>query len=206
MFRDPDETSYLETLYGDEPHEIRKIRESCPKGLRKMQMSHSECRILSFFLKVIKANKVLELGTLVGCSTAWIATSLSGNSPLVVSVEKSLNNYNLAKKNLDGFYLKERIELLLDDAKEFLTTCKTQFDAIFIDAKKLEYKEYLPLSKKRLRSSGFLIADNTLMLDNDRMPELSKAIHDFNLIVEADPELNSIIIPTGAGMTIATKV
>lgn len=202
MFRNSTDKTYLEQLYKPEPIHIKKIRESCPENLKKMQMSYPECRVLSFLLGVIKANKVLELGTLVGCSAAWIAESLSGDNPLVVTVEKSLDNYEIAKKNLST---NKRVKLVHGDALEFFWSCTEMFDAIFIDAKKREYKAYLELSKKHLREGGMLIADNTLMIDYEAIPEISEAVHEFNSLIESDNDLTSVIIPTVSGLTVAIK-
>jgi caffeoyl-CoA O-methyltransferase len=202
MFRNSQKENYLDILYKSEPDYIKKIRESCPENLKKMQMNHSECRLLSFFLKSIKANKVLELGTLVGCSAAWIAESISGEKPLVITVEKSIKNYEIAKKNLSA---DKRIKLVHADALEFLESCNETFDVIFIDAKKIEYKFYLKAAKGLLREGGLLIADNTFMVDYEAIPEISQAVHEFNVLIESDKDLISVIIPTASGLTIAIK-
>jgi predicted O-methyltransferase YrrM len=202
MFRDFGKKDYIESLYQSEPEHIKKIRESCPEKLRKMQMSFPECKILSFFLKIINANKVLELGTLVGCSATWIADSLFGDNPIVITVEKSLKNYEIAMRNLST---NTRIKLVHADALEFLKSCPDVFDAIFIDAKKTEYKDYLKLAKSCLRDGGMLIIDNSLMIDYDTMPEISSAIHEFNTLIESDRDLTSVIIPTTSGFTVAIK-
>lgn len=202
MFRNSPKEDYLEILYKSEPNHIREIRESCPENLKKMQMSHSECKLLSFLLKSINANRVLELGTLVGCSASWIAESLSGENSLVTTVEKSINNYEIAKRNLSG---DKRIKLVHEDALEFLKSCNETFDAVFIDAKKVEYKAYLKAAKGLLREGGLLIADNTLMIDYEVIPEISKAVHEFNSLIELDHDLISVIIPTSSGLTVAIK-
>ena len=203
MFRNNEKTHYLDKLYHDENFQIKRIRESCPATLKKMQMSHYECRILSVILQSIKANKVLELGTLVGCSTAWIAGSLSGDNPFVISVEKSLYHYNIAKNNLREF--NEKVKLVHSDAMEFLTKCDIEFDVVFIDAQKIAYKQYLKFAKKCLRSGGLLIADNTLMIDYQAMPDISNAMHEFNCTIESDHDFKSAIIPTISGITICVK-
>ncbi len=203
MFRDTED--YIEVLYNDEPDEIKIIRESCPEGLKKMQMSYNECRILSVLLQSIKANKVLELGTLVGCSTAWIAQSLSGESPIVISVEKSIKHYEFAKNNINQFYLKDRIKLIYGECLDFLKSTEMIFDAIFIDAKKTEYPQYLREAKNRLNPGGLIIADNTLMVNHEQMPEISDAINEFNNLIKSDKEFTSVIIPTKSGMTVAIK-
>jgi predicted O-methyltransferase YrrM len=203
MFRDTED--YIEVLYNDEQDEMKIIRESCPEGLKKMQMSYNECRILSVLLQSIKANKVLELGTLVGCSTAWIAQSLSGESPIVISVEKSIKHYEIAKNNINQFYLKDRIKLIHGESLEFLKSTEMIFDAVFIDAKKTEYPQYLREAKNRLNPGGLIIADNTLMVNHEQMPEISDAINEFNNLIKSDKEFTSVIIPTKSGMTVAIK-
>jgi predicted O-methyltransferase YrrM len=205
MFREDITDDYITNIYSNEPQDIKVIRESCPEGLKRMQMHYNECRILSLCLKSIKANKVLELGTLVGCSTAWIAKSLSGDRPFVISIEKSLQHYEIAKKNIDQYILKERIQLVYGECLDFLKSTEIIFDAIFIDAKKTEYPEYLREAKRCLRSGGLIIADNTLMIDYKQIPEISNAINEFNYLIENDTELTSALIPTRSGMTIAIK-
>lgn len=192
--------------YKDEPDHIRKIRQSCPDNLKKMQMSYDECRILSLLLKMIKAERVLELGTLVGCSTAWIANSLSGHNPKVVSIEKSQNNYQLAVDNIKSAGLDNIVELINCDALEALKSYigKPLFDAVFIDAKKVEYKKYLDLTKQIVRPGGLIIADNTLMIENTS-DAISNAIIGFNQSVEDDQELESAMLPTVAGMTVMIR-
>ena len=204
MFRDKKncENSY----YLPEPEPFRTIRESCPYNLKKMQMSYDECRILTVMLKMIKAEKVLELGTLVGCSTAWIAHSLCGNQPLVVSVEKSINHYNMAKANIEAAGLDKIVYLINSDAINVLESYvgQAQFDAIFIDAKKIEYGRYLSLAKNCVRSGGLIIADNTLMAEAE-LGEIATEIRKFNHMVENDPDLMSVILPTVAGMTVMIR-
>ena len=196
----------IDDFYLPEPSHIKAIRDSCPENLKKMQMSHGECRILSLLLQMIRAERVLELGTLVGCSTAWIAHSLCGDKPLVVSVEKSINNYSLAKANINSAGLNNIVQLVNGDAIEFLESCSGDrlFDAIFIDAKKVEYSIYLKLAKLSVRDFGLIIVDNTLMID-EKIPEISAEIRKFNALVENDSELVSVILPTIAGLTVIMK-
>jgi caffeoyl-CoA O-methyltransferase len=193
-------------FYLPEPKYISAIRDSCPDHLKKMQMSYDECRILSLLLKMIMAENVLELGTLIGCSTAWIAHSLSGNNPKVISIEKSLNNYNIAKENIASARLNNIVELVNCDAIEFLEKYRSKrlFDAIFIDARKVDYSKYLKLAKQYVRAGGLIIADNTLML-YDVPQEIATEIRKFNVLVENDSELVSVILPTTSGMTVIMK-
>jgi len=204
MFREA--KSQLDKHYLPERECFRVIRDSCPYTLQKMQMSYEECRILSIYLRLIKAEKVLELGSLVGCSTAWIADSLTGDNPIVISVEKSIHNYHLAKANIDKSRFAKIVHLINSDAISVLESYvgKEMFNAIIIDARKIEYCRYLELAKQCIKPGGLIIADNSLMVD-DSLGEIAVEIKRFNHIVENDQELFSIILPTTSGMTVILK-
>lgn len=205
MFRN--DIDDLAKLYLNEPEPMVAIRNSCPDNLKKMQMSYSDCRILSLLLQMIAANRVLELGTLVGCSAAWIAKSLCGDNPKVITIEKSQKHYQIAQRNIQNAKLDHIVTCIHSDGltalKEYSHT--NLFDAIFIDAKKIEYIDYLNLAKKCVRSGGLIIADNTLMM-SETMLEISNVIRNFHHLIENDSELVQATLPTISGMTIAMKI
>ena len=195
---------YLEELYQDcEPDFIKKVRNSCPQKLQKMQLSVSEAKLIAALLKPIKPQKILELGSLVGTSALWLASALVDEGHLT-TVEKSYNNYIIAKNNLEKSPLAQKITLLHQEALEVLKSlAKHQFDAIFIDAKKTEYAKYWPLAKKLVRAGGLLLIDNCLMFDKG--DQIARAMKDFNKTVQEDSEVISVIIPSFAGFTYAIK-
>jgi predicted O-methyltransferase YrrM len=195
---------YLEELYQDyEPDFIREVRNSCPAKLQKMQLSISEAKLIMALLQPIKPKKILELGTLVGTSALWLASALVDKG-LLTTVEKSYNNYIIAKNNLEQSPLANKIQIVHEEALEVLKSLENhEFDAIFIDAKKTEYQYYWPLAKKLVREGGLLLVDNSLMFDKGE--EIAAAIQDFNKTVAQDSDMISVIIPSFAGLTYAIK-
>ncbi len=226
---------YITKLYAQETQHMQNIASSCPAKLKHMQLSPMEGKIIQTLLCMINANKVLELGTLVGYSAAWIAGGLSGSNPIVISVEKSLAHYEIARKNITNAKLDEVVHIINSDAIHILKYYagddivqpldmtlnyygpKTLFDAIFIDAKKSDYIDYLPYVKKCLRPGGIIIADNTLLFDtvyeysttdeikDKKLAQIWQSIHGFNAVIALDRELISIMLPTSEGLTIAMK-
>ncbi len=196
--------NYLEELYQDcEPDFIREVRNSCPEKLQKMQLSISEAKLIVALLQPIKPKKILELGTLVGTSALWLASALVDEGYLM-TVEKSYNNYIIAKNNLENSPLASKIILVHQEALEALKSLENHtFDAIFIDAKKTDYQYYWPLAKKLVREGGVLLVDNSLMFEKG--DEIASAIKDFNKTVTEDSEVISVIIPSFAGLTYAIK-
>jgi predicted O-methyltransferase YrrM len=193
---------YLEELSGAEPDFIKIVRNSCPDHLKKMQLSVSEAKLIVTLAKFLKPQKILELGTLVGTSTLWLASLLKEKGQ-IITVEKSYNNYLIAKENLEAF--KDRVKILHKPALEALEEFQGEFfDLIFIDAKKSEYVSYWPLVKKIIRKEGLVLIDNSLMFDKGK--EIAESIKNFNLLVAEDLDFAATIIPTTSGITYAIKL
>jgi len=201
-------TSYIQSIFATEDEELLKIKNSVAKDKLKMQIGPDEGKLIYTLLKLKKAKTVIEIGTLVGYSTLWIAKALPEGGK-VISIEKSAEHYNLAKANLEHSSQKHKISLVNADATEFLSTCSTTVDAIFIDADKTSYPKYLNYSNKLLNQDGLVIADNVFLWDSvfDKSiqidQEMVKAMQEFNLSLTKDFE--SIIIPTAEGLAIGIK-
>jgi len=195
---------YIESLYSKN---IETLSGSCD---HHMQVSPLEGMIIGTLLKSITAKNVLEIGTLHGYSTAWISKYL-GSDAKITTIEKSSEAFGKAKQYLDNF---SNIKCINDDAVTFLSshTPANLYDAIFIDADKTDYSNYLELSIPLLRQGGLLIADNTLMYGeviNESSEKFRKktldAIREFNRLLASSDAFDSIIIPTESGLTIAIK-
>lgn len=196
---------YIAGLYNDP---FIEIRDSAPKEKNKIQVSCVEGKLIYLLIKMYKASKVLELGTLAGYSTAWISKACK----TVVTIEKDEKHHNIAKANFEKFGIKN-ITPLLGDANELLKQFhQDEFDAIFIDADKKSYPKYLEATYPLLRKGGLLLADNTLLwsdIHNEPTAERSKniysAIRNFNIKFADENKFESIIIPTFDGLSICLK-
>ena len=106
------------------------------------------------------------------------------------------------KANLDN-----KIQTIVKPALDSLDELKnSKFDMVFIDADKMNYKEYYERSLKLLDKGGLIIVDNVLwhgeVADEDNLDKYTINIRDFNTYVANDKRVEQIIVPLGDGMTV----
>lgn len=202
-----DKTSYIESLYAVEDEILHETRVSINEYLQKIQISPLEGKIIHVLLNMVKAKKVLEIGTLAGYSAIWIARALPKDGQLTC-IEKSEENYKIALANLQNAVPDGKVKLINADAKELLPTLNEKFDAVFIDADKTSYPFYLEQTYRLLNQGGLIIADNTLLFGkvyNKSSEEMVIAMQEFNQKISDPDRFISIILPTNEGLTIAIK-
>lgn len=164
---------------------------------------HLQGRILAMLSRMIRPERVLELGTFTGYSALCLAEGLTPGGELH-TVE---HNDEDADALLSLFASDPRIKLHIGDASEMISRLPGGWNLVFIDANKREYAAYLRLLLPKMASGGFLIADNTLwagkVADPDDSDAQTRGIREFNdLVRELAPELNPVILPVRDGMTL----
>lgn len=206
---------YIARLFGREsPHHLA-IREALDRdGKEGINVGAAEGAILRFLLGLIKAKTVVEIGTLYGYSTLYIAESLPTGGK-VISLEKNAEHHAQAKKLLERTPQANKIDLRQGDALETLKSLgDIQADAIFIDADKPNYANYLEWALKHVRVGGLIIGDNTFlfghMIGDDRGQSTSASaiasMKTFNESLANNPDFRAVIIPTFEGMTVAERL
>ena len=165
--------------------------------------------ILKMFTHMIQPRRVLEIGTYTGYSSICIARGLSENGKLdTIEVNDELEHFILS------FFHKakvaDKIHLHLGDAQSIIPNINERFDLVFIDGDKREYPQYLTLSKKHLRTGGFIIADNVLwngkvVEKEDQQDNHTKGIHTFNKMVREESQLEKVIFPLRDGLMVIRK-
>ncbi len=136
-----------------------------PTEFPGQQYMGSDClerKLQEFILKMINANNALEIGTFVGASTINIAKFVSGQ---VDTIEKYDKFYNIAKRNIEKSEVKN-INLINGDAIEILNSNKigNNYDFIFLDGNKENYKEYFKIVKQKLNRGGVLMLDDAYFM------------------------------------------
>lgn len=127
-----------------------------------IQVDDNTGSILQMMLMLLKPKTVVEIGTLFGYSSIYIARSLPEGGHLI-SLEIDKACADLAKRNIKEAGLEERVTVLHKDAVEYLLSVPDQsIDALIIDGAKEEYPTYLKAGFSKLRSGGLLIADDAL--------------------------------------------
>jgi len=174
--------------------------------VKRMQVATSQCHFLHLIIKTSNIKNVLEIGTFTGLSALSIALALPDDGKLVaLDKDKGTNKVALdffKKANLDN-----KIQTIVKPALESLDELKnSKFDMVFIDADKMNYKEYYERSLNLMDKGGLIIIDNVLwhgeVADEDNLDKYTINIRDFNTYVANDKRVEQIIVPLGDGMTV----
>lgn len=202
---------YIRTLYCKEGIDFAGIFETAKEKM-DIQLSPEEGKLLSMLLSIHKAKYVLEIGTLVGYSCCWIASSLPVDGK-VITIEKDGERFGTAKQNFANTPFSKKIIAVNQDATSYLQNLKLdyQLDAVFIDGKKEDYPAYLKLTDPLLRKGGLIIADNTFLFGSvfsNTYPKskMSEAMQQFNLEISDSKKYKSLIFPTDEGLSVAIKL
>jgi len=174
--------------------------------VKRMQVATSQCHFLHLIIKISNIKTVLEIGTFTGLSALSIALALPDDGKLVaLDKDEGTNKIALVffkKANQDN-----KIQTIVKPALDSLDELKnSKFDMVFIDADKMNYKEYYERSLKLLDKGGLIIVDNVLwhgeVADEDNLDKYTINIRDFNTYVANDKRVEQIIVPLGDGMTV----
>lgn len=194
---------YIEGLFGGDDAALRQnVADASAAGLPEIQVSANQGRLLYLLTKLSGARRVLEIGTLGGYSTTWLARALGGKGS-VTTLELEQKHAEVARKNLDRAGVGQHVLIEVGPAKATLQRLIDQhtppFDVIFIDADKTGYAAYLDLSLQLSRPGTVIIADNLIrdgaVMDESSNDSTVRAIREFNATIAAHPRLESIIVP-----------
>ena len=174
--------------------------------IKRMQVDPSQCYFLHLIIKISNIKNVLEIGTFTGLSTLSISLALPNNGKLI-ALDKNEETNKVALNFFKKANQDHKIETKIKPALESLNELKnTKFDMVFIDADKMNYKEYYERSLKLVDKGGLIIIDNVLwhgeVSDEDNLDKYTVNIREFNAYVSKDKRVEQIIVPLGDGMTV----
>ena len=150
------------TLIGDDPALSAALESSDAAGLPKIAVSAQQGKFLSLLTGAIAARRVLEIGTLGGFSTIWLARGV-GPQGRVVTLEYEPKHAEVARANLQRAGVADRVEVVVGAALDTLPTLTGgPFDLVFIDADKENYVPYLEWAIKLARPGAIIVADNVI--------------------------------------------
>jgi predicted O-methyltransferase YrrM len=157
---------YLVSLLAPSDEALDKaLSDSDDAGLPQIAVAPNQGKFLQLLATMQKAKRILEIGTLGGYSTIWLARSLPSDGKLV-SLELEARHADVARKNLERAGLSSRVEIRVGTATgslhEMIADGITPFDFIFIDADKEGYPVYLELSLQLSRPGTVIVADNVV--------------------------------------------
>lgn len=179
------------------------LQRSAAAGLPPHHVSPSQGKLLYVLARAIEARAILEIGTLGGYSTIWLARALPRGGRLI-SLEADATHASVARTNIAHAGLGEVVEVRLGQALETLLKLSSEgrgpFDLIFIDADKSSYPDYLTWALDLSRPGSLIIADNVVrnggVLDATSSDPSIQGARRFNERLAAEPQLTSTIIQT----------
>jgi predicted O-methyltransferase YrrM len=174
--------------------------------IKRMQIDPSQCYFLHLIIKISNIKNVLEIGTFTGLSALSISLALPDDGKLI-ALDKNKETNKVAINFFKKANQNHKIETIIKPALESLDELKNnKFDMVFIDADKLNYKEYYERSLKLVDKGGLIVIDNVLwhgeVADEDNLDKYTVNIRDFNSYVLNDKRVEQIIVPLGDGMTV----
>ena len=174
--------------------------------VKRMQVTISQCHFLYLIIKTSNIKNVLEIGPFTGLSALSIALAIPDDGKLV-ALDKNEGTNKVALDFFKKANLNNKIQTIVKPALDSLDELKnSKFDMVFIDADKMNYKEYYERSLKLLDKGGLIIVDNVLwhgeVADEDNLDKFTVNIRDFNDYVANDKRVEQIIVPLGDGMTV----
>jgi caffeoyl-CoA O-methyltransferase len=134
---------------------------SLAAGLPDIAISAAEGKFLHVLARTIRAERILEIGTLGGYSTIWLARALPPHGQLI-TIEVDERHAGVAQRNIAHANLADIIEVRVGAALDVLPTLSGPFDFIFIDADKETYVDYFGWAVRLARPGTLIVADNVV--------------------------------------------
>jgi caffeoyl-CoA O-methyltransferase len=195
---------YITGLFEQEDSSLAATEQSIKESnIPRISISPNQGKFLQMLARLCHAKKILEIGTLAGYSTIWLARALSKDGKLI-TLEYEPLHARVAQKNIDRAGLSSIVEIRegkgIDLLPKLVEEGAGPFDMIFIDADKPPYKEYFDWSLKLSRPGTLIIADNVIRegkVLNDKSPdEMVAGVKRFNAALAANPAVTATIIQT----------
>ncbi len=165
--------------------------------------------LLHHFTMMLNPARVLELGVFTGYSSICIASALVEGAMLdAIEINDELED--LIREGYCRAGIEDRTNLMIGDARDIIPTLDKIYDMVYIDANKREYAEYYGLVVNKVRSGGYIIADNVLWdgkvcMDEPPHDAQTEGIAGFNSLVVSDGRVENFILPLRDGLNIIRK-
>ncbi|MEU6185482.1 O-methyltransferase [Nocardia sp. NPDC047038] len=198
-----DVDSYLvETLVAD-PDSDAALEANKAAGLPAIDVSPPQGKFLHLLARTVGARRVLEIGTLGGYSTIWLARAV-GPKGRVVTLEFAARHAEVARANLDRAGVGDRVEIRVGAALDSLPVLAQEdpepFDLVFIDADKVNNANYVLWALRLTRPGSVIIVDNVVrggtIADERSEDPNAQASRELVELLTAEPSLDATVVQT----------
>ena len=203
---------YIEQHTRLEPAVLQKLnKETYTKVLTpRMLAGHLQGRVLAMFSKMIQPKQVLEIGTYTGYSAiCWTEGLKQGGMVHTIDINEELEE--MVMRYLEEAGVTQKVKTYIGNAMDVIASINEEFDIVYIDADKVNYSNYFDLVFPKVRSGGFIIADNVLwsgkVIDpENEMDEDTRAIVQYCKKVTEDERVENVLFPIRDGLMVARKL
>jgi len=174
-------------------------------GMPAIQLGPPEARLVELLLSLVKARRVVEIGTLAGYSAIRMARALAAEGRLW-TIEADPKHAAVARESFEAAGLSDRVTVLEGAALGVLPSLEPHapFDAVFVDADKGSYDKYGRWAARTLRRGGLLLGDNAYLfgrlLEKSAEAAAMRRFHE-----EAARAFDTVCIPTPDGLLLGVK-
>jgi caffeoyl-CoA O-methyltransferase len=193
---------YINGLFASEDPVLTATRNSIVESeIPDASVSASQGSFLQLMARLVRASRILELGTFAGYSAIWLARGLTGPGKLI-TIEANPIHAELAKANLERAGLMDRVDLRVGKGLDLLPAIAAEsagpFDLVFIDADKPPYTEYFHWALRLSRPGTLLIFDNVVregkVLDPSSDDPAVQGVRRLNQALAAEPRVSATIL------------
>ena len=189
---------YIEHLLATEDEAMKATVASIDaNNIPQISVSATQGKFLQVLAKMCNAKRILEVGTLAGYSTIWMARALPETGKLI-SLEYDPHHAHVAQQNIRNAALENIVEVHIGAALDLLPTMEGTFDMIFIDADKQPYAEYFAWALKLSRQGTIIVADNVIregkVLDAGTKDDKVLGVQRFNRMLSESEAVTAIIL------------
>ena len=191
--------------------ELEKIKQKALEDNIPIIMDDT-LEVMGKYLKEIKPERILEIGTAVGYSAMCFTNFLSENG-VIDTIERDEERVKEARENIAELKLEEKIHIYEGDALEILPTLTGPYDVVFIDAAKGKYPIFLDEALRMLANNGIIVADNVLykgyvMSDYNKHKQRTavRGLREFLKNLDENENLTTEILEVGDGLAISRKI
>jgi predicted O-methyltransferase YrrM len=187
------------TVLDDDPVLSAALEDSDAAGLPKIAVSAQQGKFLSLLATAVGARRILEIGTLGGFSTIWLARG-AGPDGRVTTLEYEPKHAEVARANIDRAGVGDRVEVLVGAALDTLPSVTGgPFDLVFIDADKENNPDYLEWAVKLTHPGSVIVVDNVIREGAILSPDQDAVVRGTRRVLELmgeHPGLDTAVLQT----------
>jgi predicted O-methyltransferase YrrM len=201
------------TLVPSDPALDAALETAAAAGLPAINVAPNQGKLLHLLARLKGARRILEIGTLGGYSTIWLARALPAGGRLI-TLEVDPKHAEVAAGNIGRAGLADVVEVRLGPALETLPNLEGPFDMVFIDADKPSNADYFAWALRLTEPGGLIVIDNVVrggaVVEAGSRDANVAGVHRLNEMIAAEPRVSATTIQTVGvkgydGLTIALR-